>query len=260
MSIHQLAAVHENAVIGDNVTIGPFAVIGENITLGNGCEVGPHAVLDGWTEIGERCKFHAGASIGSPPQDLKYKGEKTRLIIGDECVFREYSTANTGTANGGGITKVGARCLIMAYAHVAHDCLLGDHVIMANSVALSGHVTIEDYAIVGGLVGIHQFVRIGAHCMVGGFSGISQDVPPYMVTSGGDRPKVYGLNSIGLKRRGFSDEALNALEKAYRILFRSKLSMKNATERVRAEVPALPEIQNLLHFIEHSERGICKGV
>lgn len=259
MSIHQLAVVHENAVIGEDVTIGPFAVIGENVSLGKGCEVGPHVVLDGWTEIGERCKFFAGASIGSPPQDLKYKNEKTRLIIGDDCIFREYSTANIGTAHGGGVTKIGARCMIMAYAHVAHDCLLGDNVIMANSIALSGHVTIEDYAIIGGLVGIHQFVRIGAHCMVGGFSGIAQDVPPYMVTTGGERPKVLGLNSIGLKRRNFSDEALKALEKAYRILFRSKISIKNGVERVRAEVPELPEIQNLLHFIEHSERGICKG-
>ncbi|MCP4404801.1 MAG: acyl-ACP--UDP-N-acetylglucosamine O-acyltransferase [bacterium] len=258
MSIHQRAVVHENATIGEDVTIGPFAVIGEDVTLGKGCEVGPNVVIDGWTEIGDRCKFFAGASIGSAPQDLKYRGEKTRLSVGDGCIFREYVTVNTGTVNDRGVTKLGKQCLMMAYSHVAHDCLLGDNVILANSVALSGHVTIEDYAIIGGICGVHQFVRIGAHSIVGGFSGLAQDVPPYMMVSG-ERARVYGLNSIGLKRRNFSEDAMKALKKAYRILFRSKLSIKHAVERVRAEVPDLPEIQSLLHFIEHSERGICKG-
>ena len=259
MSIHKLAVVHENATIGENVTIGPFAIIGADVTLGKGCEVGPHVVIDGWTEIGERCKFHTGASIGSPPQDLKYKGEKTRLVIGDDCIFREYVTVNTGTVGGGGITKLGNQCLMMAYAHVAHDCCLGNNVILANSVALSGHVTIEDFAIVGGIVAVHQFVRIGAHCIVGGFSAVAQDVPPYMTASGGERARVYGLNSVGLKRRNFSEDAMKALKKAYHILFRSKLSKKHAIERVRAEVPDLPEVRALLHFIENSKRGVCKG-
>lgn len=259
MSIHQLAVVHEDATIGEDVTIGPFAVIGPNVTIGKGCDIGPHVVIDGWTEIGERCTFHTGASIGSPPQDLKYNGEKTRLIIGDKCTFREYTTVNIGTVGGGGVTKLGNQCLMMAYAHVAHDCLLGNNVILANSVALSGHVTIEDFAIVGGICAVHQFARIGAHSIVGGFSAVAQDVPPYMMASGGERARVYGLNSVGLKRRNFSDDAMKALKKAHRILFRSRLNQKHAIERVRAEVADLPEIRNLLHFIENSERGVCRG-
>ncbi|PID56799.1 acyl-[acyl-carrier-protein]--UDP-N-acetylglucosamine O-acyltransferase [candidate division KSB3 bacterium] len=259
MSIHQLAVIHENATIGAETTIGPFAVIGEHVTLGKGCVVGPHVVIDGHTEIGDHCAFHAGASIGSPPQDLKYQGEQTRLIIGDNCTFREYTTVNIGTIGGGGVTRVGSQCVMMAYAHIAHDCLLGDNVIMANSVALSGHVTIEDYAIIGGLVGVHQFVRIGAHCIIGGCSAVAQDVPPYAMASGGERARIYGLNSVGLKRRHFSAETLKALKHAYRILFRSKLSLKHAAAQVREELPDLPEVQNLLRFVEGSERGICKG-
>ena len=258
MSIHSLAVVHKNARIGEDVTIGPFAIIGEHVVLGNGCEVGPHAVIDGCTEIGEGCKFYPGASIGSPPQDLKYKGEKTRLSIGSYNIFREYVTVNTGTVNGGGVTKLGNHCLMMAYSHVAHDCRIGDHVIIANCAALSGHITIEDHAIIGGLSGLHQFVRIGAHGILGGCSGVAQDVPPYMMASG-ERAKIYGLNSVGLKRGNFPEDTIKALKQAYRILFRSKLSITHAIERVNAEVPNCHEVRHLIEFIESSERGICHG-
>ena len=258
MSIHSLAVVHKNAQIGEDVTIGPFSVIGENVVIGKGCEIGSHVFIDGRTEIGEGCKFYTGAVIGSPPQDLKYQGEKTRLVIGNHNIFREYVTVNIGTVGGGGVTRFGEHCMMMAYSHVAHDCQIGNHVIFGNCAALSGHITIEDYAIIGGLSGIHQFVRIGAHCIIGGCSGISQDVPPYMMVSGA-RAKIYGLNSVGLKRRNFSDESIRALQKAYRILFRSKLSIKHALERVRSEVPGCPEVAHLIEFIEGSERGICHG-
>lgn len=258
MSIHQFAVVHKNARIGENVTIGPFAVIGEHVVIGDGCEIGPHVMIDGDTEIGERCKFYTGAVIGSPPQDLKYKGEKTRLVIGNDNIFREYVTVNIGTVQGGGQTTLGKHCLMMAYSHVAHDGLLGDHVILANCVALSGHVTIEDHVIVGGLSGVHQFVRLGAHCIIGGLTGVSQDIPPYMMAVG-TRAEIYGLNSVGLKRRDFSNESIKSLHKAFRILFRSKINTKHALERVKAEVQPCPEIERLIEFIESSERGIASG-
>lgn len=258
MSIHQLAVVHKNAQIGDDVTIGPFAVIGENVVVGDGCEIGPHVVLDGWTEIGENCRFYPGASIGSHPQDLKYKGGKTHLVIGSHNVFREYVTVNTGTETGGGTTRLGSYCLMMAYAHVAHDCQIGDHVIIGNCAAISGHINVEDFAIIGGLSGLHQFVRIGTHAILGGCSGVAQDVPPYMMASG-ERAKIYGLNSVGLKRHDFPEETITLLHKAYRILFRSKLSIKHAVNQVKAEVPDCSEVEHLIEFIETSERGICHG-
>lgn len=258
-TIHQFAVVHKNARIGEDVSIGPFAVIGEHVTVGDGCQIGAHVVIDGWTEIGEGCEFYTGAVIGSPPQDLKYHGEKTRLIVGKQSVFREYVTVNIGTEGGGGVTSLGDHCLMMAYSHVAHDCQLGNHVILANCVALSGHVTIEECAVIGGLSGMHQFVRIGAYCMIGGCSGIAQDVPPYMMAVG-ERAKVYGLNSIGLKRHNFSRESIKGLQKAHKILFRSKLSVKHAVERIKKEVPDCAEVDHLIEFIEGSERGICGGV
>ena len=242
------------------MTIGPFAVIGENVTIGNGCEIGPHVVIDGWTEIGEHCKFYPGGSIGSPPQDLKYNGEKTHLIIGNHNVFREYVTVNIATVNGGGTTRIGNHCLMMAYSHVAHDCQVGDHVIFANSATLSGHVTVEDYAIIGGLTAVHQFCQIGTHCIIGGCSGVAQDIPPYMMAAG-SRAKIYGLNKVGLKRRDFSEDSIKALQKAHRILFRSKLSLKHALEQIasESEIQGCPEVEHLVDFIKGSERGICSG-
>ncbi len=259
MNIDSRAAVHDGARIGNDVTIAPFAVIGEHVSIGDGCTIGPHVVLDGWTEIGEACQFSAGVSIGSPPQDLKYQGEETRVVIGSRNVFREYVTVNRGTVGGGGVTTIGDECFLMAYAHVAHDCHLGNHVIFANCATLSGHVTIGDYAFIAGLAAVHQFVRIGAHCMIGGCSGVAQDVPPYALVNG-DRAKVYGVNKVGLQRRNFSPESLSALRKAFRLLFRSKLSMKHALEKVKAELPGCTEVDALVEFIEHSERGVCSGV
>ena len=258
MSRHQSAVVHQNAQIGENVTIGPFAVIGEHVTIGDNCEIQPHVVIDGHTEIGEGCKFFPGASIGSPPQDLKYAGEPTRLVIGKHNVFREYVTVNIGTVGGGGITRIGDNCLMMAYSHVAHDCQLGNHIVIGNCAALSGHLIVEDFAIIGGLSGLHQFVRIGTHCILGGCSGVAQDVPPYMMASG-ERAKVYGLNKVGLMRRGFSEETVHALHSAYRLLYRSKLSPKHAVERMKTDSPTCPELEHLIEFIETSERGICHG-
>jgi UDP-N-acetylglucosamine acyltransferase len=258
MGIHQFAVVHENAQIGTDVTIGPGAVVGEHVTVGDGTEIGAHVFIDGVTQIGEACRFHTGAVIGSPPQDLKYQGEPTRLEIGSHNVFREYVTVNTGTSSGGGVTRLGDHCMMMAYAHVAHDCQISDHVIFANCATLSGHVTVEEYAIVGGLSAVHQFVRIGAHCIIGGCTGVAQDVPPYMMASG-ERAKLYGLNTVGLKRRDFSEDSLKALQKAYRILFRSKRSIKHAVEQVKTEIQGCPEVEHLVEFIEGSERGVCKG-
>ncbi len=258
MSTHQLAIVHENTRIGKNVTIGPYAMIGEDVVIGDGCVIGSHVVIEGDTEIGERCTFYTGAVVGSPPQDLKYQGEKTKLVIGSENTFREYITVNTGTVQGSGVTTMGNQCLMMAYSHVAHDCHVGDHVILANSVALSGHVTLEDYAIIGGLSGIHQFVRVGAHAMIGGLSGVSQDIPPFM-SAVGTRAEIFALNNIGLKRRNFSSDSLKVLQKAFRILFRSHLSAKHALERLKTELEMCPELERLITFIESSERGIASG-
>jgi UDP-N-acetylglucosamine acyltransferase len=257
-SIDPRAAVHDGAQIGDEVTIAPFAVIGEHVRVGAGCVIGPHVVLDGWTELGEGCQLSAGVSIGSPPQDVKYGGEATRVVIGRRNVFREYVTVNRGTVGGGGVTSIGDDCFLMAYAHVAHDCHLGDHVIMANCATLSGHITIGDYAFIAGLAAVHQFVRIGAHCMIGGCSGVAQDVPPYALVNG-DRAKVYGLNKVGLQRRNFSPESMTMLGKAFRIMFRSKLSLTHALEKVRADLSGCAEVDALIDFIEHSERGICGG-
>jgi len=259
MSIHNLAVVHKNARIEEEVSIGPFVVIGENVVIGKGCKIGAHVVIDGCTQIGEYCEFYTGAVIGSAPQDLKYNGEKTRLVIGNHNVFREYVTVNTGTVGGGGVTTLGDHCLMLAYSHVAHDCHIGNHVIFSNCVALGGHITIEDYAYIAGLSGIHQFVRIGAHSIIGGCSGVSKDVPPYMMASG-ERAEVYGLNSVGLKRRNFSGDSIKALQKAHRILFRSKLSVTHALEKLKAEIQGCPEVDHLVEFIEGSERGICRGV
>lgn len=258
MNIHPQAIVHKNAQLGEDVTVGPFAMIGEHAVIGNGSNIGAHVVIEGHTEIGEQCVFYTGAIIGTHPQDLKYKGEPTRLVIGNNSVFREYVTVNIGTPGGGGITTVGNNCFLMAYAHIAHDCHVGNNVIMANCVPLSGHTTVEDFAILGGMSAVHQFTRIGAHCMVGGGSIVIHDVPPYMMAVG-NHAKIYGLNSVGLKRRNFPAESIHALQKAYRLLYRSKLNFKNAVARIKAEVPTCPEVEHLLTFIEGSERGLCRG-
>ena len=233
------------------MSVGPYSVVGEHVTIGDGTAIGAHCVIDGRTTMGTDNQIFTGAVIGSIPQDLKYRGEETILVIGDRNKVREYVTINPGTEGGGGKTAIGSDCLLMAYAHVAHDCLLGDRVVLANSVALAGHITIEDRAVIGGLVGVHQFVRVGMLSIVGGCSRVIQDVPPY-ATCVGYPAKVYGLNTEGLRRAGMSEENRQALHHAFRILFHSKLSMSHALEQVAQELggrESSPELTHLLDFI-----------
>jgi UDP-N-acetylglucosamine acyltransferase len=239
------------------VSVGPYAVIGEHVTIGRGTQIGAHCVIEGWTEIGEQCVFAHFVSAGTPPQDLKFGGEESRLVIGNRNTFREFVTLNRGTHHGGGVTRIGDDNFLMAYVHVAHDCTVGNHVIMANAATLAGHIAIGDHAVLGGLTGVHQFVRIGAYAMIGGCSAIAQDVPPF-VSAVGNRAKLYGLNLIGLKRNGFSEERIAALKKAYRILFNSHLPMKEALKKVREDVPGQADVEALVSFIETSERGISR--
>lgn len=256
--IDSRAVIHEGARLGEGVEIAPFAVIGPNVTLGDGVQVGSHAVVDGWTTVGAGCRIFPHAVVGMIPQDLKYNGERTTLDIGERTMIREFATVNLGTAGGGGATKVGCDCLLMAYSHVAHDCIVGNHVILANAATLAGHIFVEDWVIVGGLTAIHQFVRIGEHAMLGGCSAITMDVPPY-VTASGNRAALYGLNLVGLKRRNFSDEAVKGLKKAYKDLFQSSDTLAAALEKLRAtEDYAVPEVKRFVDFVASSERGVTR--
>lgn len=260
MQIHPTASVHPKAELAQDVAIGPFCVIGEHVKIGRGTQIMSHVCIDGWTEIGERCQIHPYASIGGPPQHLQYRGEPTRVIIGHDNILREYVTVNRGTVFGGGATTIGNHNFLMAYVHVAHDCHLGSHLIMANAATLAGHISVGDYAIIGGLVGIHQYVRVGAHVMIGGCSAVGRDVPPFMRAAGGYRAKLYGLNSIGLKRHGFSNERIAVLKRAYEVLFRSGLMMAEAIKRARDEFKDSPDVQEVIAFLEGSKRGICRSV
>jgi UDP-N-acetylglucosamine acyltransferase len=255
-AIHPAAFVDDKAQIGVGVSIGPGAVIGPHVTIGDGTSVGSHALVTGWTRVGKGCKLHHGAVVGSPPQDLKYGGEPSYLEVGDHTEIREYVTANLATEPGA-TTRIGSRCLLMAYAHVAHNCVVGDHVIVANAVQMAGYVTIEDWAIVGGGTVIHQFVRIGRHSMVGGGSRVAQDVAPY-VKLGGSPPRLAGINAVGLQRRGFSTTVCDALERAYKVLFREGRTVAQAVERLRAEFPDVPEVEILARFAETSARGLSR--
>lgn len=257
-SIHPTAIVDPGAELAAGVVVGPYAVIGPNVRIGLRTSLGAHCVLEGDTSIGADCQIFTGAVVGSIPQDLKYAGEKSELIIGDRNRIREYVTINPGTKGGGGKTVIGSDCLLMAYAHVAHDCQVGNHVVIANSAALAGHILIEDRAIVGGLVGIHQFVRVGALAMIGGCSRVVQDIPPYS-TCVGYPAQVFGLNSEGLRRAEMSEETKEHLHKAFRILFHSKLSMSNAIQHVVQNIPSCPEVEHLLDFIRQSKRGVCRA-
>ncbi|MEQ8216510.1 MAG: acyl-ACP--UDP-N-acetylglucosamine O-acyltransferase, partial [Smithellaceae bacterium] len=241
MNIHSTAIVAPDAELGEGVEIGPYSIIGKEVKIGRNTIIGPHAVIDDFTQIGENCHIFQFASIGAPPQDLKFAGEKTSVVIGNFNTIREFVTIHRSTTHDIGVTIIGDHNLIMAYCHVAHNCKLGNNIVMSNGATLGGHTHIEDYAIIGGLTGIHQFSRIGAHCIVGGASGVNKDVPPY-TTAAGNHAKLFGLNLIGLKRRGFSEETINALKKAYRILFRSHLLLNAAIEKVEAEVEDFPEV------------------
>ncbi|MDX1645738.1 MAG: acyl-ACP--UDP-N-acetylglucosamine O-acyltransferase [Longimicrobiales bacterium] len=254
VQIHPSALVDDDAELGEGVTVGPWAIIGPGVEIGDNTEVGPRVLIERDTSIGEDCTIHNGAVLGSDPQDLKYQGEHATLEVGDRTVIREFATLNRGTA-ASGRTVVGSDCLLMAYAHVAHDCEIGNHVILANSVNMAGHVLIEDWVIVGGVTPIHQFVRIGAHAFVGGGSRIPQDVPPYC-RAAGNPPKLYGLNTVGLERRGLSQEVRRALKRAYRMLFQGNVNLTRALDQAEEEITGVPEVRHLIEFIRASERGI----
>jgi UDP-N-acetylglucosamine acyltransferase len=256
--IHPAAVVDPTADIGDDVEIGPYAIIRKEAHIGRGTRIGPHVVIGEWTRIGEQCQIYQFASVGEAPQALAYQGEKTLLEMGNQNIVREFVTLNRGTVGGGGRTAIGHRNLFMAYSHVAHDCQIGNQVILANGATLAGHITIEDHAIIGGLSAIHQFCRIGVHAFVSGMTGITLDVPPYMLASG-SRARLFGLNTVGLKRFKFPETTVRALKKAYRVIFRSSLTLEKAVNQLREdEISQLPEIQHLLQFIQQSKRGISR--
>lgn len=255
--IHPTAIIDSKADIGSNVEVGPYSIIGANVHIGSGTVIGPHVVIQPHVEIGSDCHIFQYASIGAVPQALKFQGEETYVKIGRGTVVREFVTVNRGTGFGGEITEVGEENFLMAYVHIAHDCKTGRNVILANNATLAGHIVIEDFVTVGGLVAIHQFVRIGNYAYIGGKSAVVKDIPPYVIAAG-DRAKLHGLNSVGLKRHGFSQETLSSLKKAYRIIFRIGLTLNEAIERVKAEVEQVPEINDLIRFIKSSERGITR--
>jgi UDP-N-acetylglucosamine acyltransferase len=252
--VHPTAIVDAAAELGLGVTVGPWALVGPGVIVGDGTTVGPRVLVERDTTIGQDCTLANGAVLGTDPQDLKFRGEESRLAVGDRTVVREFATLNRGTA-ATGQTTVGSDCLLMAYSHVAHDCEIGNHVILANSVNMAGHVLIEDWAIVGGLTPIHQFVRIGAHAFIGGGSRVPQDVPPYCRVAG-NPPRLFGLNTVGLERRGLAEEVRRALKQAYRILFKGDVNLTKALDRAEEEVPQLPEVRHLIGFIRASERGV----
>ena len=256
--IHPTAIIDPEAEIGEGVDVGPYSVIEKGVSIDEGTKIGPHVVIREGTQIGKGCQIFQFASIGEAPQFLGYKGEKTFLQIGDQNIIREFVTLHRGTVKGGGKTVIGNESFFMAYSHVAHDCQIGNQVILANGATLAGHILIEDYATVGGLAAIHQYCRVGTHAFIGGVSGVLLDIPPYTKAQG-DRAKLFGLNTIGLKRAKFSEETLKALKKAYRIIFRSSLTLEKAIKRLgEDEISQTPEVQHLLDFIQHSKRGITR--
>jgi len=250
------AIVQPGAQIGEGTVIGPYAVIGPHVRLGRRCRVGASAVIDGWTEIGDETQVFPFASIGLMPQDLKYRGEETRVRIGRKNVFREFVTIHRGTQGGGGLTSIGDRNLFMAYVHVAHDCRIGSHTIFGNAATLGGHVWVEDFATISAFSGVHQFCRVGEHAFIGGYSVVTKDAMPYAKTVG-NRARIYGLNTVGLMRRGFSEETLSKLKRAYRYLLVSRLTTSRALRQIEEDDTLhCPEVQALVEFIRSSQRGV----
>jgi UDP-N-acetylglucosamine acyltransferase len=254
---HKTAVIDPRADIDEDVEIGPYCIIGRGVKISKGVKLHSHVVIEGDTEIGEGSSIYPFASIGLPPQDIRYNNEPTKVIIGRKNTIREYVTIHRASASGDAVTSVGDSNFLMAYVHIAHNCRVGSHVTMANVATLAGHVVVEDHAVIGGLAAAHQHTRIGRYAMVGGLSGIVQDIPPYMIAAG-SRAKLFGPNSIGLKRHGFSDSSVNAIKKAYRLLFREKLTLKEAIKKVHDELPNSPEIRHLIEFIEKNKRGISR--
>jgi UDP-N-acetylglucosamine acyltransferase len=258
MAIHPTAIVEPGAQVDPSSEVGPFAVIGAHVRLGPGNQVHSHAVITGHTTIGAGNRFFPFSAIGGVPQDLKYKGEPTTLEIGDRNTFREYVTVNTGTVGGGGVTRIGSGCLFMASSHVGHDCQIGDGAIIANSVALAGHVVLEDHVHFGGLSASHQFCRVGRLAFVGGMSGVAMDVAPYCMANG-SRAELTGLNTIGMQRAGFTEDQVGRVKQAYKILFRSNLGLAEAIAQLEAELAAgHPEIEHLVTFLRSSQRGLTR--
>lgn len=255
--IHPTAVVESGARVGDGVRIGPYAVVGADVILENDVDVGSHAVIEGHTRVGAGTQIFNFSSIGQVPQDLNYAGEPTRVEIGKGCWIREFVSIHRGTATGGGLTRVGGQCMIMAYAHVAHDCRVGDGVVMANGATLAGHVEVQDQAIIGGLTAVHQFARIGRNAFIGGASAISMDVVPF-ASAAGNRARITGVNVIGMRRNGFSEETIKAVRQAHRIVFRSNLRMEQAIAEVERNFPANSEVQCVLEFLQTGQRGICR--
>jgi UDP-N-acetylglucosamine acyltransferase len=253
-AIHPSAMIDRSAELGKGVTIGPYVIIGPNVSVGDGCRIGPRATLQRNVRLAEEVSVGDGSILGGDPQDLKYGGEETWVEVGPGTIIREYSTINRATT-ATFKTTVGARCFIMSYVHLAHDCHVGDDVVIANATQCAGHVTIHDRAILSGLNAVHQFVTIGTYAFVGGGSRVNQDIPPY-VKAVGNPMELYGLNSIGLQRAGFSGETVAALKRAYRLFFNSDLNLSQALERARTELPACPEVERFLAFVESSERGV----
>lgn len=255
--IHPTAIIEDGAQIAPGVEVGAYSIIGAQVSIGPGCWIGPHAVVTGQTRIGANNRIYQFASIGEVPQDKKFKGEDTALEIGDGNTFREYVTINRGTADGGGITRLGDDNWLMAYCHVAHDCQLGSHIIMANGATLAGHVVVGDWVIFAGFSGAHQFCRIGDHAFLGMYGGVNQDVPAYVMVSG-QPPRPRGVNSEGLKRRGFSAEDIRHIRDAYRILYRSGLKRDEALDRLRTRLDEQPAIRPMIESAERSERGLLR--
>jgi UDP-N-acetylglucosamine acyltransferase len=258
MNAHPTAIVHPHAQVAGTVTVGPYSMIGEHVELGEGTEVMSHVVIDGHTRIGKNSYIFPFASIGLAPQDLKYRGEPTRVEIGDNNSIREYVTIHRGTAEGEGVTRIGNHNLLMAYVHIAHDCVLGSNIIMANGASLAGHVVIQDHATVGAFTMIHQFCRIGAYSFLGSATLVNQDILPYSKTSAPRPVEVYGTNRIGLERRGLAKEDLKDLEAAFRLLTRSKLNTTQALEAIEARAFQSAHVKALVEFIKSSERGVAK--
>jgi UDP-N-acetylglucosamine acyltransferase len=254
--IHSSAVIYPKAQIGSGCEIGPYCVIGEHVVLGERCKLHSHVVIDGHTKLGKENEIFPFASIGLKTQDLKWKGGITRTEIGDGNTFREYVTIHSATSDGE-VTRVGSDNTILAYCHVAHNCALGDKIIMSNVATLAGHVLVEDYAVIGGLAAVHQFCRIGKLAMIGGCSKVVQDVPPFMIADG-NPAETRTINKVGMERNNISEEAQGALRQAYKILFREGLSISNALVRIEQELPSLPEVRDLVQFVRTSERGISK--
>jgi UDP-N-acetylglucosamine acyltransferase len=255
--IHPTAVVDPGAELADDAEVGAYSIIGPGVRIGRGTQIAAHAVIEGHTTLGAENRVFQFASVGAAPQDKKYQGEKTELVIGDRNTIREFATLQPGTKGGGGTTRVGNGCLLMNYSHVAHDCRLGDHVIIANGSQLGGHVTLQDHVVVGALAGIHQFVKIGESAILGAGSMVSLDVAPFCNATG-DRATLRGLNLVGLERRGFDEETVAAIKRAYRIVFQSRLKLDEAVAAVRRELPSIAPVERFVAFIVQAERGLCR--